>query len=49
MTIENNRPIAFVLIIVGFLIGSRNDEKLGYQLDTRLGIGVCLKTNQVGC
>ena len=35
MTVERNHVIAFSLVLAGFPIGSKNDEKLLHQLETR--------------
>ena len=45
MTIENNHPIAFVLIIVGFLIGSRNGNKIRPSIRHKTGYR-CLFENK---
>ena len=35
MTVERNHAVALVMVLVGFLIGSKSDELLLSQLETR--------------
>ena len=35
MTVERNHAVALVMVLVGFLIGSKSGELLLYQLETR--------------
>ena len=35
MTVEINHTIPFVLVLVGFLIGSKSGKQLLYQLETK--------------
>ena len=35
MTVERNHALAFVLVLAGFLIASKNGEELFYSLETR--------------
>ena len=35
MTVERNHAVAFVMVLIGFLIGSKSAELLLYQLETR--------------